>query len=113
MYRDREQNATQINATQIREGRLDAPLPAYSRERLVIEIADRDATSVYAIVVRDEAGNASPLSNAVSAKLVYVPPNSSVNVGMIVGIVVGSVAFLAIIGVIVAVVLRKRKNHIV
>lgn len=65
---------------------------------------DRDVISVYAIIVRDDADNPSDLSNIVSAKLVYVPPEEpkSSNLAAIIGGSVGGAVALIIILALIA-----------
>lgn len=107
------ENATRIADDQVLVGNLSSPLPAYSRERLVLRIADKDVASVYALIARDYAGNPSELSNVVAAKLVHVPPvvyQARSNVGMIVGICVGVIAAIAVVIVVVVVLIRRGKG---
>ncbi|KAF6020746.1 hypothetical protein EB796_020902 [Bugula neritina] len=99
-----KENATRVEDADIISGNLSSPSPAYTREKLVLNIQDRDDISVYAIIAKDDAGNAGQLSNIVSVKLVYVPPTTqpptkqnSSNIGLIVGIVLGSVGGVIII----------------
>lgn len=108
MYRARETNASKVEQSDLRQGSLSAPKEAYSRERIVLEIPDRDTIHVYALIVRDEAGNPSEMSNIVSAKVVYVEPtaSSSTNVALIAGVTCGVVA-LVIVAVIVGVLFAK------
>jgi len=47
-----KENATKVEDADIISGSLSSPSPAYTREKLVLNIQDRDDISVYAIIAK-------------------------------------------------------------
>ncbi|XP_067949142.1 calcium-activated chloride channel regulator 3A-1-like isoform X2 [Watersipora subatra] len=113
MYKEREQNATKVSQEKIKEGNLNAPQTAYSRERLIVDMPDKTSTSVYALIVRDDADNPSQLSNVVSVKLMQATKQAetkNLNVGGVVGGVVGGLSGLLVVIIVVVTMQRRKKS---
>jgi len=102
---------------------LSSPSPAYTREILVLNIQDRDDISVYAIIAKDDAGNAGQLSNIVSVKLLSLsstgqpsitqsPTTPSLNplrqTAVVAAIVIGSVCVSSLIIMLIIVIHKNR-----
>lgn len=111
MYKFRLQNATKVLESDLVSGNFTNPKPASQRDSLTLKISSEHHASVYAIIVKDEMGNLSPLSNVVNANLVdmtklkqKVTDNSNdiaIGFGIGFGVLVLIIVIVAVIALIV------------
>lgn len=69
-----------VNESSLLSGSLSSPSLAYSQETITLSVDNSLGVIVYALIVRDDAGNPSKISNIVSARMEYVDLQSPAKV---------------------------------
>lgn len=107
-------NATQVNgSTEVIKGNLDKPSLPYEREEVTVLLDDIDSATVFGIIVSDDEGNESPMSNlvVVTPRFIEKPAEDifQPNIALIVGVTV-PVLMIVIAAVIAVVVVRLKRT---